>query len=105
MDTLLDPGNFRTQPHPFGKSTKNLHKDSELQLHFINADAKKLNEQYSNTDFPDRNLALKKSFIRVVATEESLNDWHAQSLEISSEKLARYNKFLNNLIKNSGANK
>lgn len=66
MDTLLDPNNFIPQPHPFGGGENSL-----------NPDAKRANDQYSNTDFPDRNLAVKKSFMKVVATEESLNDWHA----------------------------
>jgi hypothetical protein len=102
MDTyenikLLDPNNFMAQPHPFGGGENSL-----------NPDAKRANGQYANTDFADRNLAVKKGFMKVVATDESLNDWHAQSVGLSSEKLTRCYKQYANLLKNeknSNANK
>lgn len=94
MDTLLDPNNFIAQPHPFGGGENSL-----------NPDAKRANDQYANTDFVDRNLAVKKDFMKVVATEESLNDWHAQSVGLSSEKLTRCYKQYANLIKNSNTSK
>jgi hypothetical protein len=89
MDPLMDNSVFRTQPLAYGTSTY----------------ARQFNERYSNTDFPDRNLALKKGFIKVIATEESLNDWHAQSLDITAEKLVKYKKFLGHLMKQQSGNK
>jgi hypothetical protein len=64
-----------------------------------NISGMQLNQQFANTDFPDRHLTLKKPQIKVVATEESLDDWHAQSLGISTDKLIKAKKYLQNFQK------
>ena len=46
-------------------------------------------ERWMATDFPDRNLALKKKHLKAMATEESLDDWQAQSLGIPYEKFLK----------------
>ena len=43
-------------------------------------------------------MALKHKHIRAVATEESLDDWHAQSLGIPYEKFVRQKKMLASLM-------
>ena len=58
------------QPHVFGRD----------------ADA---NLMYSNKDFPDRLMSLKYKHLKAVATEESLDDWHAQSLGIPYDKFVK----------------
>jgi len=47
------------------------------------------NLTFATTDFPDRNFKLKKKHLKAVATEESLDDWYAQSLGIDYDKYIR----------------
>ena len=61
MEPIRDKLAQRTQPLAFGQSNQ----------------GRRMNDEYSSIDFPDRNLTLKKDYIRVVATEESLDNWHA----------------------------
>jgi hypothetical protein len=49
-------------------------------------DARPINQKFASTDYPDRNLKIKKKHLKAVATEESLDDWYAQSLGIEYEK-------------------
>ena len=48
-----------------------------------------LNRNFAETDFADRNFKLKKTHLKAVATEESLDDWYAQSLGIDYDKYIR----------------
>ena len=52
------------------------------------------NRTFVETDFPDRNFSLKKTHLKAVATEESLDDWYAQSLGIDYDKYIRQKKML-----------
>ena len=49
-------------------------------------DARLINQKFASTDYPDRNLKIKKKHLKAVATEEPLDDWYAQSLGIEYEK-------------------
>ena len=69
---------MRPQPYSFGVSMY----------------SKQFNERHSNLDFPSRNMAIKQKAIRTVATEESLDDWQAQSLGLTYEKLVKFKKFI-----------
>lgn len=48
--------------------------------------ASNANREWSELDFEDRNMALKKTNIKTIVTEESLDDWYAQSLGIKYER-------------------
>ena len=51
-----------------------------------------------STDFPDRNLALKKKHLKSIATEESLDDWYAQSLGIPYDKFLKQKRMLQQIM-------
>jgi len=53
------------------------------------------------TDFPDRNLALKKQHLKSIATEESLDDWYAQSLGIPYDKFLKQKKMLQSIMQDA----
>lgn len=38
---------------------------------------REVNRTFVETDFADRNFKLKKTHLKAVATEESLDDWYA----------------------------
>ena len=52
----------------------------------------KKKETFANTDFADRNLVLKKEDLAIIATEQSLDDWHAQSLNMAPEQFSKARK-------------
>ena len=56
--------------------------------------AKEIHQKWMATDFPDRNLALKKKHLKSIATEESLDDWYAQSLGIPYDKFLKQKRML-----------
>lgn len=87
MEPIRDKLAQRTQPLAFGQSNQ----------------GRRMNDEYSSIDFPDRNLTLKKEYIKVVATEESLDNWHAQSLGVSQERFQKSKKYLQQ-IKKQGSN-
>ena len=53
---------------------------------------------YALADAQTRNLAKKYPHIKMVMTEEVLDDWEAQTLNIPFEKLVRHKKTLKNVI-------
>ncbi len=56
------------------------------------------NRYYALADFETRNLTKKTNgTIKMVMTEECLDDWEAQTLNIPYEKLVRYKKTLKNV--------
>ena len=59
--------------------------------------SRQFNDKHALTDFPDRHLSQKNKQVRVICTEESLDNWHAQSLGISADRLIKTKKFLTNL--------
>jgi hypothetical protein len=34
-----------------------------------------MNHEFANTDFPDKNLTIKNKNVKIIATEESIDDW------------------------------
>ena len=59
------------------------------------------NREYSEIDFEDRNLSLKKKHLKSVATEDSLDDWFAQSLGIKYEKYMKQKKFIQQIMEDA----
>jgi hypothetical protein len=57
-------------------------------------EARAANQRFASTDYPDRNLKMKKTHLKAVATEESLDDWYANSLGIEYDKYVKQKKML-----------
>lgn len=55
------------------------------------------NRSFALANFDTRNLVRKNSNIKMIMTEEVLDDWEAQTLNIPFEKLVRHKKTLKNL--------
>ena len=55
------------------------------------------NRKYATENFETRNLAKKRGNKKVVVTEEALDDWHAQCLNIPYDRLIRHKKMLHNV--------
>lgn len=89
MEPINDPTAVLTQPLVYGTSVL----------------ARKLNDEYSKIDYSDRNLSLKRDFIKIIATEDSIDDWHSQSVGLSQEKYIKCKRFLQHLKKQSQSTK
>ena len=64
-------------------------------------DDRQANRKFVETDFADRNFKMKKSHLKAVATEESLDDWYAQSLGIDYDKYIRQKKMLQQIMQDA----
>lgn len=60
--------------------------------------ASNANREWSELDFEDRNMALKKTNIKTIVTEESLDDWYAQSLGIKYERYLKQKKMIQQML-------
>ena len=69
----------------------------------VGDEATALQKKWVDKDFPDRNLALKKKHLKPMATEDSIDDWYAQSLGIPYDKFLRQKRMLQSIM--SGARK
>lgn len=64
----------------------------------------KVKFEYANKDYDDRNLILKKDNVRVIATEESIDLWHAQSLNMPVERYQKARKDFKKLTRSMKSN-
>ena len=46
----------------------------------------KSNYELADTDYPDKMFSVKNKNIKVIATEEGIDAWHAQSVGIPTKK-------------------
>lgn len=64
----------------------------------VGVSAKEFTRYFAVADFETRNLIQKQNgTIKMVMTEEALDDWEAQTLNIPFEKLVRHKKTLKNV--------
>mmetsp|Transcript_14407 Transcript_14407/g.24554 ORF Transcript_14407/g.24554 Transcript_14407/m.24554 type:complete len:118 (+) Transcript_14407:470-823(+) len=60
--------------------------------------SKEMNDTYANTDFDDRNFALKMNRLKIIATEECLDDWYAQSVGVPLDKFIKQKRMYQQIM-------
>ena len=63
--------------------------------------ASEANREWATLDFKDRQMALKNKHLKTVVTEESLDDWYAQSLGIKYDRYLKQKKMIQQMVKDA----